>query len=191
LCNLALLYRQLSRFNDSEPLYLRALRITERQYGPDHSWSSKIRGNLAQLYQLQGRFQEAQPLFDACLAALIRSLGLNHIDTATTMTQLAQLYVQLGTSSGLDGDSAAHNHFLEASRLYAAALTIRERMLGVDHYTIGKIWDKLAVLEWKMGNKDKSALCQKKALSILEDSLGSEHPYVHSVRKTFASLRDR
>jgi tetratricopeptide (TPR) repeat protein len=62
LNNLALLYQSQGRHAEAEPLYKRALVITEKALGPDHPRVGTTLNNLAQLYRAQGRHAEAEPL---------------------------------------------------------------------------------------------------------------------------------
>jgi hypothetical protein len=59
--NLAELYRQQGRFDEAEPLQLRALGIVEKALGPDHPYLGMSLNNLAELYREQGRLDEAEP----------------------------------------------------------------------------------------------------------------------------------
>lgn len=77
------------------------------------------------------------------------------------MFQLAQLY---------------HQHlrdFAEAKRLYTTALDLQSQVLGDEHYTIGKILERLARLEVDEGNLEDSKKHYLKAKHILVASLGA------------------
>jgi len=60
LNNLAELYRVQGRYAEAEPLYKRALAISEKALGPDHPNVGIPLSNLALLYQDQGRYAEAR-----------------------------------------------------------------------------------------------------------------------------------
>jgi tetratricopeptide (TPR) repeat protein len=83
------------------------------------------------------------------------------VNRATTTFQLAQLY---------------HQHlkdFKEAKKLYTEALTLHSEVLGEDHYTIGKILERLALLEVDEGSLKDAKEHYSRARLILEKSMGS------------------
>ena len=62
LNNLASLYQAQGRSADAEPLFKRALAITEKSLGPDHPDVATFLNNLAGLYGAQGRWADGLPL---------------------------------------------------------------------------------------------------------------------------------
>ena len=71
-----------ARYQEAEPLYLRALQIREQQLGPEHPDTATSLNNLALLYQTQGKYPEAEPLFLRALQIREQQLGPEHPDTA-------------------------------------------------------------------------------------------------------------
>ena len=60
--NLAGLYRSQARYEEAEPLYLRALAARERVLGAEHPDTLSSVNSLAHLYRSQERFEEAAKL---------------------------------------------------------------------------------------------------------------------------------
>ncbi len=89
--NLAELYRVQGRFDEAEPLYLRALEILEKTLGPEHPEVAVSLNNLAELYRAQGRFEEAAPLYEKALAAAEAALGPDHPDVALILSRAWRL----------------------------------------------------------------------------------------------------
>jgi tetratricopeptide (TPR) repeat protein len=85
LSYLALLYDNLDRFADAEPLYKRTLAIYEQGLGPDHAAVAVVPNNLAVLYDKQGHYADAEPLDRRALAIREKALGPEHPDVATSM----------------------------------------------------------------------------------------------------------
>jgi tetratricopeptide (TPR) repeat protein len=75
-----------------EELYIRALDIQQRLWGPDHQEVAHTLNNLALYYKQLGRLAEARPLYERALAIFRKSDGASHQNTATTMYNLAQLF---------------------------------------------------------------------------------------------------
>lgn len=53
------MYFTQGRFEAAEPLFMRALAIWEKAFGPDHPGVAKSLSNLALLFQAQGRDEAA------------------------------------------------------------------------------------------------------------------------------------
>ena len=79
------------RYAEAEPLYKRALAISEKALGPEHPDVAIRLNNLAVLYWAQGRYAEAEPLLKRALAIREKALGLDHPDTKATRRNLQML----------------------------------------------------------------------------------------------------
>ncbi len=73
-----MLYRDLDRYAEAEPLARRALEIDEKVLGPEHPEVAVRLNVLALLYKDQGREAEAEPLFKRALAISDKALGPEH-----------------------------------------------------------------------------------------------------------------
>jgi len=80
------------RYAEAEPLYQRALAISEKALGPEHPNVANSLNNLAALYRGQGKYAEAEPLYQRALAIREKALGPEHPDVATSLNNLAALY---------------------------------------------------------------------------------------------------
>ncbi len=94
LNNLAELCRGLARYEEAEPLYLRALSILQRAPGPEHPMIVSLVHNLAALRQDQGRYDEAEALLRRSLAQREQVSGPGHPNTASTLNNLAVLLMK-------------------------------------------------------------------------------------------------
>jgi tetratricopeptide (TPR) repeat protein len=109
------------RYADAEPLYQRALALTERLLGPEHPHTAASLNNLAELYRSQGRYAEAEPLCQRALALRERVLGPDHPDIAASLDHLAGLY-------------RAQGRYAAAEPLFQRALALYERAFGPNHH---------------------------------------------------------
>ena len=57
-----MLYHNQGRYAEAEPLYQRALAISEKALGPEHPDVAKSLNNLAELFRAQGRNEGAERL---------------------------------------------------------------------------------------------------------------------------------
>jgi tetratricopeptide (TPR) repeat protein len=62
--DMARLLAETGKFDEAEALYLQALDIIIKSYGPDHLYTSSVRSSLQELYTIQERYEEAQALVE-------------------------------------------------------------------------------------------------------------------------------
>ena len=91
LNNLAALCYAQGRYNEAEPLYLRALAIKEKILSPEHPDVAMTLNNLAALYRNAGRTGEARAAYQRALAIFIRTLGEVHPKTKLCRENYCQL----------------------------------------------------------------------------------------------------
>lgn len=100
------------KYDEAEQLYLRALAVFERHFGPEHYEVCVNLNNLAALYQLRGEPRRAEPLYQRALAIKEKLLGPRHPDTAITLHNLAMLL------QGLSMPAEADRHFRRALSIF-------------------------------------------------------------------------
>ena len=154
LNNLAALYEAQGRYSGAEPLYKRALEVSERVLGKEHPYTLGSVNNLAALYEAQGRFSEAEPLFRRVLEARQRVFGKERPDTLTSVNNLAALYESQGRYS-------------EAEPLFKRALEASERVLGKEHpQTLGSV-NNLAALYFAQRDWTRAAQFWRRSTAVI------------------------
>ena len=118
LNNLAALYMYQGQYAQAEPLFKRALAISEKVLGADHHNVARSLNNLAGLYLVQGEYAQAEPLFKRSLAINEKVLGQDHPEVALSLNNLAYLYYVQGRYA------QALSTFRRASSIY------RERIVS-------------------------------------------------------------
>ena len=98
------------KYEEAEPLYLRALRIREQVLGLQHSQLASPLYNLAEIYRKQGRYSEAEPFYLRALSIAKQSFGPEHMEVGYSLNGLAMFYVEQGK-------------YEEAETLYQQTLT--------------------------------------------------------------------
>jgi tetratricopeptide (TPR) repeat protein len=116
----------LERYEESEPIYRRALAILEAALGPDHEEIGATCHNLAALLAARGDHQEAERYYRRALAIRERILGRAAPDTALTCNNLGKLLTDIGRPD-------------EAVPLLASAVATLERQLAPDHSHLARI----------------------------------------------------
>jgi len=89
--NLAAKYHTQGHATRPEELYLRALKIQETVWGPEHPEVAHTLNNLGLYYKELGRLAEARPFYERALAIFRNTEGASQSNTGTTMYNLAQL----------------------------------------------------------------------------------------------------
>lgn len=164
-----------AEYGEAEPLYQRALTITERALGPDHPSVGTRLNNLAGLYRYQGRYAEAEPLSQRDLEITERALGAEHPDMGTSLNNLAGIYRSQG-------------RYAEAEPLYERALAIFEKALGENHPDVGATLNNLAELYRSQGRGAEAEPLYQRDLAITERALGPGHPSVGTSLNNLAVL---
>jgi CHAT domain-containing protein len=172
---LAVLYKNLGRFADAEPLYKRSLAIREKALGPDHRDVAGSLDGLATLYWRQGRYTDAEPLLKRSLTIYENVLGPDHPHVAEVLNNLADLYQRQG-------------RFADAEPLYKRSLAIREKALGPDHRDVAGSLDGLATLYDAQGRYTDAEPLLKRSLTIRERSLSPDHSDVAGSLHNLATL---
>jgi tetratricopeptide (TPR) repeat protein len=162
---LASVYRLQDRFDESQALYERSLRIQERILGPDHPVLAGTLNNLANLLQLRGERDGVLALFTRALEILERSLGPDHPHVALLLGNLGAARYQAG-----DYD--------EALAIDHRALKIQEATLGREHPEIAAVLGNIATIHIERRDHAAALPLLTRALAIQEKVLGPEHPRV-------------
>ncbi len=159
----------------AEPLYQRALNITEKAVGPDHPATAQALNNLGLLYYYMGDYAKAEPLYQRAFNIREKALGPDHPDTATSLNNLAELYRSL-------------SNYVKAEPLYQRALKIDEKALGADHSDTARALNNLAGLYYSIGDYAKAEPLFQRALNIREKALGPDHPATAQTLNNLAEL---
>ncbi|NJN64728.1 MAG: tetratricopeptide repeat protein, partial [Acidobacteria bacterium] len=76
----------------AEPLYIRALKLCEEEWGADHPSVATLLNYQAELYRMMGDFAKAEKIHWRALKIRQTVLGLEHPSTAQTLGNLALLF---------------------------------------------------------------------------------------------------
>jgi tetratricopeptide (TPR) repeat protein len=110
----------LERYDESEPIYRRALAIFEQAYGPEHYEVAATLHNLAAVLAAQGQPGAAEKHYCRALMIKEKLLGTDNPDVATTRNNLGKLLAEVGRP-------------IEAVPLLEAAVAVLEDRLAPGH----------------------------------------------------------
>ena len=163
------------KYNEAIAPAERALFITEKVLGKEHSHVATTLNNLAELYKAEGIYEKAEPLHLRSLAIYEKAMGKEHPLVATSLNNLAELY-------------KAEGMYQKAEPLYLRSLAIYEKALGKEHPLVATSLNNLASLYQTQGSYEKAEPLYLRSLEIREKVLGKEHPDVANSLNNLASL---
>ncbi|HEU5377619.1 MAG TPA: FxSxx-COOH system tetratricopeptide repeat protein [Ktedonobacteraceae bacterium] len=155
--------REHASYGIAEPLFQRALLLSEEQWGPEHSQVASPLHNLGILYWRQGKFELAEFCYQRALHIWEQALGPEHPQLASLLHNLGILYAEQGK-------------FELAESCYQRALHIWEQTLGPEHPQLASLLNNLGVLYKGQGQYALAEPLYQRALRIREQTLGPEHP---------------
>jgi len=155
--------RTLEFYGKIENLFQKALKISKKILGENHTDIAIYYNNLASFYNSRGNYERAEEFYFKALRIREELLGKEHLDTVTTYNNLAEVYRLRGLEK-------------KALPLYIKALQIRKRTLGEEHHHTASSYNNLALLYTSMEVYEKAKPLYIKALEIKEKIFGKEHP---------------
>ncbi len=165
---LAIVYRVLDRFDESQAHYERALAIQERTLGAEHPLLAGTLNNIANLHTLRGDSDQVLAIFTRALEIGERSLGPDH-------PQVGSLLGNLAAARYVHGDHE------EALALNHRALSIMEKTLGPEHSEIGGMLGNIALIYLDRRDFVAALPLLTRGLAIQEKARGAEHTRVADI----------
>ncbi len=126
LFNLGILYKDNGKFEQAEPLLIRAHSIMSEALGAEHPDTIKCLQYLADLYVIQGKYEQAIDFYQQVIATQKKQLGAEHPNIARSLQDLA--------FHGLARLKQDQEQYEQAEALYQRALSIRKQLLGSKHH---------------------------------------------------------
>lgn len=175
LDNRAGLMHKLSRYEEAEQLYRRAIANKEAAYASEHHEMTRTLCGLARLKLTLSEFEEAKELGHRALKISEATYGQDGIHSTEALGVLGE------ASRGLS-DFKGAEHFLRRD------LAITENCLGPDHIDSTTTLCMLAELLRGLSRFDESELLSRKALAIAEPYYGCDHPEVAALSNNLGAV---
>jgi eukaryotic-like serine/threonine-protein kinase len=160
---LATVLQELKRYDEAEILFRRVLESRLTLFGEDHQFTRNSMSNLGLLYSLSGRLEKAAPLYERALMIETRLIGESHPDTIALMHNIAGLYRKQGRLE-------------DALAMHARVLTNAASSLGEDAWQTALFRAGRALTLQAAGRMQEAEIEFSAAISMLDKSLGPEHP---------------
>ena len=182
LCNrCGLLRYSQAEYALAEPLYRRALAISEASFGEHHPDIAASLSNLAMLLAATNRLEEAESLHRRGLVVMESLFGEHHPNIAGNLSNLAHL---LMTANRLE----------EAESLYRRAVAIVKAYFGhpsnipANRHILAIHLNNLAALLQATNHLEEAERLLRSALGIVEACYGEFHPAVATRLKNLANF---
>ncbi|NLE24704.1 MAG: tetratricopeptide repeat protein [Clostridiaceae bacterium] len=134
--NIAEGYRKAGMYDKAEPLYIRALSIFEKSFGPDSEEVGLIAKNIGNLYYAKHDFLRGKSFFERNLKILENNSDVGWMDIVFALNNVAV-------------GSAAAEDYAKAEQCLRRAITIAEENVGQDHAMVKNMKEDLIVIEKK------------------------------------------
>jgi tetratricopeptide (TPR) repeat protein len=155
------------KIQEAEALHVRALEITEKNFGPDHYRTRRSLANLGYHYLDTGQPAKAEPFFERARAIQEKQLGAEHIDLAQTLTALGTIAreterpveaeTRLRRALEIWGKNSGASPQIKAASLFELGLLCHDQFGRLDQAE--KYYrEALAIQEEELGPKDEETL---------------------------------
>lgn len=175
LDNRAGLMHKLSRYEEAEQLYRRAIANKEAAYASEHPEMTRTLCGLARLKITLSEFKEAKELGHRALNISEATYGQDSLKSTEALGLLGEASRRLSS-------------FKEAEGFLRRDLAITENCLGPDHIDSTTTLCMLAELLRGLSRFDESELLSRKALAIAEPYYGCDHPEVAALSNNLGAV---
>jgi tetratricopeptide (TPR) repeat protein len=176
MTTLSNIYTNLGRYQDAEPLAVKALETYRRLLGGEHPDTLKAAHTLANLYWYQNRLKDAEALYTEVITFRKRVLGAEARDTLKAQWDLTGLYDLQGRYS-------------EMERLSLETLEAQRRLFGEDDPDTLATMHNLATSYYKQRRYEECVRLNQTVLEATRRSLGPDHPQtlfsMHNLATTY------
>ncbi|KNB18048.1 hypothetical protein FOXG_15699 [Fusarium oxysporum f. sp. lycopersici 4287] len=162
MAELAMIYREQSRYAETEQIQLKVLALRQEVLGdkhPDTIWS---RAELATTYREQGRYNEAEKMSVKVLALQQEVLGETHPDTMRSMGIVATICRGLG-------------RYKEAEQMSIKVLVLQQEVLGERHPDTIRSMGNLAITYREQSRYKEAEQILIRVLALRQELLGERH----------------
>ncbi|GEM_PF-2151536 len=162
-------------YKASTPYFVKALELSESEYGRDSSRTAFILKNLATVYSKQGKFEEAEPLYVRALSVFEDAFGPGHGLVAEVTNELSIVYVE-------------RKRFIEAEPLLGRVLDNLEQTFGADDARVAVAAYNYGYASEFVGDANKARVLYARALQIWQSQKVPDDAQIQAVQARLAGL---
>jgi len=173
--NLAIFLQLLGDYTGAKTLFEKAIKSSEKNFGPEDPITVRISSNFALVLQDLGDYLGAKTLLEKAMESNEKNFGIGHPTTAVSYSNLAMVLQNFG-------DYAGAKEFLEK------AMMSTKKNFGMDHPNTADINSNLAVLLQAIGDYTGAKLLLVKAMEFAQRKFGPEHPFTAKCYSNLAAV---
>ncbi len=162
-------------YKASTPYFIKALELSEVEYGRDSSRTGFILKNLATIYSKQGNFAEAEPLYVRALRIFEDAFGKTHGLVAEVTNELSIVYVE-------------RKRFIEAEPLLGRVLENLERAFGPGDARVAVAAYNYGYASEFLGDAKKARSLYARALAIWQSQPVPDDNRIRAAKERIAGL---
>jgi CHAT domain-containing protein len=201
----------------ADALYDRALKILDKQLGPEHPSPAWVRTRQAMVREHTGQLRDAEALLQPALATLEKTLGPEHplflrsliaeanirndlgdfdkmeeisrrVATTLEETHQTESQIYVGALNTLGEAYRQKQNYAEAEKCYTRALELAERLGGKDSRDVALELQNLAIVARQKKDYTTAVAYDMRALAIKERTVGPDHFEVGQILNNLAIL---
>ena len=162
-------------FKASTPYFVKALELSEQEYGRERSRTGFILKNLATVYAKQARFEDAEPLYARALRIFENAFGPDHGIVAEVISELSIVYVE-------------RKRFIQAEPLLGRVMEQLERNFGPDDSRVAVAAYNYAYASEYLGDANKARTLYAWALEIWQSQTVPDDERIRAVKARLQGL---
>ena len=162
-------------YKASTPYFVKALELSETEYGRDSSRTAFILKNLATVYAKQGMFDEAEPFYIRALRVFEDAFGPDHGLVAEVTNELSIVFVE-------------RKRFIEAEPLLVRVLENLERTFGPDDPRVAVAAYNSGYASEYLGDASKARTFYARALLIWQSQPVPDDDRIRAAQERLTGL---
>lgn len=175
MTTLGTVHQQLGFYDDARRLFDDAVRIREREVGPNDTLVATSLRGVGEVARLKGDLKLADSVLQRSLRIRLAAFGPEHADVAASMASLALL-------------RGSQQRYAEAESLFKNVIRLDERVLPPDDPARARMVRNLGVMVYRQGRLAEADSLTHRALEMEEQLFGKDHVEVASTLNNLGGI---
>lgn len=163
-------------YKAATPYLVKALELSETEFGRESSRTAFILKNLATVYTRQGMFGAAEPLYTRALGIFEEAFGPDHGIVAEVVNELSIAYIE-------------QRRYIEAEPLLARVLDSLERTFGSNDSKVAVAAYNYGYTSEYLGDSNKARKLYARALEIWQSQPVPDEDRIRAVTRRLEGLK--
>lgn len=216
LKNAGVLEWRIGDFSAARTYFEQSLKLAQTHYPPAHPFVAHGLNDVGEVLTQLGDYEKAQTYHEQALAIRRQIFGDGHFETMRSLSMLGEVLLRQGNlpqaKQALEeavaiqeeietNPQALTDSFLllgetylklgektSAKILFSRAVKIREEAFGSDNSETARAVMVLGDWQHANGDAEKATLLYQQSLSVLTETVSSDHPYLQAVQERLTAM---